>query len=133
MWWCDGCSGGYVVVVRWVGVASGVGPRWCMCVGGAGLVFWWWWRSRGNERRKRIGSVSCERGRVRENALVPYFVGDNGQKALFLYGQDDTIVPFNLLRKRKPRPKVDLDDETNKVWKLLLADINSEGIECEIN
>ncbi|KAM7263421.1 hypothetical protein ACFE04_001104 [Oxalis oulophora] len=64
-----------------------------------------------------------------QNALVPYFMGDNGQKALVLYGQDGTIVPFNLLRKRKPRPKVDLDDETNRVWKLLLADINSEGID----
>ncbi|KAM7264789.1 hypothetical protein ACFE04_002472 [Oxalis oulophora] len=61
-----------------------------------------------------------------QNALVPYFAGDNGQKALIVYGQDGTIVPFNLLRKRKPRPKVDLDDETNRVWKLLLADINSE-------
>ncbi|KAI7732343.1 hypothetical protein M8C21_001329, partial [Ambrosia artemisiifolia] len=29
----------------------------------------------------------------------------------------------------KPRPKVDLDDETSRVWRLLLEDINSEGID----
>ncbi|XP_042049964.1 DNA glycosylase/AP lyase ROS1-like isoform X2 [Salvia splendens] len=35
---------------------------------------------------------------------------------------------FDQVRRRKPRAKVDLDDETTRVWKLLLENINSEGI-----
>ncbi|PPS05464.1 hypothetical protein GOBAR_AA15199 [Gossypium barbadense] len=48
--------------------------------------------------------------------------------ALVVY-RDGTIVPFVPTRKRRPRPKVDLDEETNRVWKLLLENINSEGID----
>ncbi|KAG9134611.1 hypothetical protein Leryth_000942, partial [Lithospermum erythrorhizon] len=48
------------------------------------------------------------------------------QNALVVYRRDGTIVP---VRKRKPRPKVDLDDETTRVWKLLLEDIRNEGID----
>ncbi|KAI3797618.1 hypothetical protein L1987_32878 [Smallanthus sonchifolius] len=33
------------------------------------------------------------------------------------------------MKIRKPRPKVDLDDETSRVWRLLLEDINSEGVD----
>ncbi|KAK9131177.1 hypothetical protein Sjap_011664 [Stephania japonica] len=51
-----------------------------------------------------------------ENALVPY-----------VHGQ---IVPydglFDPVKKRKPRPKVDLDPETDRVWKLLMY---KEGID----
>ncbi|XP_050380354.1 protein ROS1C isoform X2 [Argentina anserina] len=53
--------------------------------------------------------------------------------ALVLYRRDDTVVPFNgafdPIKKRKPRPKVDLDEETDKVWKLLMDNINSEGVD----
>lgn len=55
------------------------------------------------------------------------------QNALVLYQRDGTLVPFegafNPIKKRKPRPKVNLDDETTRVWKLLLQDINSVGID----
>lgn len=53
------------------------------------------------------------------------------ESALVLYQRDGSMVPFgsSLARKRKPRPKVDVDDETDRVWKLLLQDINSEGID----
>jgi len=33
------------------------------------------------------------------------------------------------LDPRKLRPKVDLDEETNKDWSLLLADVNNSGID----
>ncbi|KAK9101329.1 hypothetical protein Scep_024759 [Stephania cephalantha] len=53
-----------------------------------------------------------------ENALVPY-----------VHGQ---IVPyeglFDPVKKRKPRPKVDLDPETDRVWKLLMY---KEGIDAD--
>ncbi|XVF07747.1 hypothetical protein REPUB_Repub06bG0166500 [Reevesia pubescens] len=63
-----------------------------------------------------------------QNALVPYNMRYQEHNALVVY-RDGTIVPFGPTRKRRPRPKVDLDDETNRVWKLLLENINSEGID----
>ncbi|WOH00832.1 hypothetical protein DCAR_0520207 [Daucus carota subsp. sativus] len=47
------------------------------------------------------------------------------QNAIVVYQRDGTLVT---VKKRKSRPRVDLDDETTRVWKLLLQDINSEGI-----
>ncbi|KAL4354289.1 hypothetical protein GQ457_06G009770 [Hibiscus cannabinus] len=63
-----------------------------------------------------------------KNALVPYTMRYQEHNALVVY-RDGTIVPFGPTRKRRPRPKVELDDETNRVWKLLLQNINSEGID----
>ncbi|CAH9138420.1 unnamed protein product [Cuscuta epithymum] len=51
------------------------------------------------------------------------------ETSLVLYPRDGTIAPFVEVKKRRPRPKVDLDDETTRVWKLLLQDINSQGID----
>ncbi|KAJ7976057.1 Transcriptional activator DEMETER-like protein [Quillaja saponaria] len=64
-----------------------------------------------------------------KNALVPYNTRKHRQNALVIYGRDGTIIPFDPIRKRRPRPKVDLDEETNRVWKLLLENINSQGID----
>ncbi|KAL8149978.1 hypothetical protein AgCh_006841 [Apium graveolens] len=47
------------------------------------------------------------------------------QNAIVVYQRDGTLVT---VKKRKSRPKVELDEETTRVWKLLLQDINSEGI-----
>ncbi|CAN6438680.1 unnamed protein product [Victoria cruziana] len=53
------------------------------------------------------------------------------QNAIVTYYGEGTIVPyagtFRPLRKRRPRPKVDLDEETNIKWKLLMG-IESAGI-----
>ncbi|XP_051130258.1 transcriptional activator DEMETER-like [Andrographis paniculata] len=53
--------------------------------------------------------------------------------ALVPYQRYGAIVPhdgsFDEVRRRQPKPKVDLDDETTRVWKLLLENINSEGID----
>lgn len=55
------------------------------------------------------------------------------QNALVIYGGGGTLVPFegsfNPIKKRRERAKVDLDEETNRVWRLLLENINSEGID----
>ncbi|GMI96634.1 demeter-like 1, REPRESSOR OF SILENCING1 [Hibiscus trionum] len=63
-----------------------------------------------------------------QNAIVPYNMRYKEQKALVLY-RDRTMVQFDPTKKRHPRPKVELDEETNRVWKLLLENINSEGID----
>ncbi|KAI5395863.1 DNA glycosylase/AP lyase ROS1 [Lathyrus oleraceus] len=57
---------------------------------------------------------------------------NTGAKELALYGQT-ALVPFqgsfDPIKKQRPRPKVDLDDETDRVWKLLLLDINHDGVD----
>lgn len=67
------------------------------------------------------------------NAVVPYNRQNQDDNALILYKRDGTVVPyegwFDPIKKRRQRPKVDLDEETNRVWKLLLGNINSEGID----
>lgn len=55
-----------------------------------------------------------------------------GKTALVPYKADGTIVPheeFNPIRRRKPRPKVDLDPETNRLWDLLMVKPVSESTE----
>ena len=65
-----------------------------------------------------------------QNMLVPY--NQQNQKNKRLVHEYGTIIPFegpfDPIRKQRPRPKVDLDEETNRVWKLLMLDINSHGI-----
>ncbi|PON34206.1 DNA glycosylase [Parasponia andersonii] len=51
------------------------------------------------------------------------------QNALVLYKGNRAVVPyegFEFIKKRKPRPKVDLDPDTNRIWNLLMG---KEGIE----
>ncbi|XVF23387.1 hypothetical protein REPUB_Repub13aG0033900 [Reevesia pubescens] len=46
------------------------------------------------------------------------------QNALVVYKGVGTVVPyegFEFIKKRKPRPKVDLDPETNRIWNLLMG------------
>ncbi|CAI8618322.1 unnamed protein product [Vicia faba] len=57
---------------------------------------------------------------------------NTGGKELALYGQT-ALVPFqgsfDPIKKQRPRPKVNLDEETDRVWKLLLLDINHDGVD----
>ena len=53
-------------------------------------------------------------------------------KALVLYKGDGALVPYGeveFLKKRKPRPKVDLDPETNRLWNLLMGKEGTEGLD----
>ncbi|XP_019453312.1 PREDICTED: protein ROS1-like isoform X1 [Lupinus angustifolius] len=67
---------------------------------------------------------------AKDLALVPY---KKKKKKRSLVNGDGTIIPFNgsfsPIRKQLPRPKVDIDEETDRVWKLLMLDINSHGID----
>ncbi|CAK8530169.1 unnamed protein product [Lathyrus sativus] len=55
-----------------------------------------------------------------------------GAKELALYGQS-ALVPFqgsfDPIKKQRPQPKVDLNEDTDRVWKLLLLDINHDGVD----
>ncbi|KAF8039695.1 hypothetical protein BT93_B2032 [Corymbia citriodora subsp. variegata] len=69
---------------------------------------------------------------VIQNTLS-YEMKNHEHNALVLYKRDGSIVPFGNpfgpMKKVGPRPKVDLDEETSQVWKLLSENINSEGID----
>lgn len=54
------------------------------------------------------------------------------QHALVPYKGSSTIVPYEQfdIKKRKPRPKVDLDPETDRIWKLLMGIEGSESAEA---
>ncbi|XP_010505197.1 PREDICTED: protein ROS1-like [Camelina sativa] len=64
-----------------------------------------------------------------ETALVPYSMKTQGNQIVVFGSGAGAIVPVTPVKKRRPRPKVDLDDETEKVWRLLLENINSEGVD----
>ncbi|XP_058204080.1 DNA glycosylase/AP lyase ROS1-like [Rhododendron vialii] len=79
------------------------------------------------EQLKRLDISNQE-----QRSLAPCYFRYEDLNALVIYQGHGSVVPFegsfNPVRKRKPRPKVDVDEETNRVWKLLLENINSEGI-----
>ncbi|WOK96342.1 hypothetical protein Cni_G05049 [Canna indica] len=53
------------------------------------------------------------------------------QNAIISYSANGSMIPyegpFDLTRKSRPRPKVDLDPETNRVWNLLMGN-QGEGV-----
>ncbi|XP_074269131.1 DNA glycosylase/AP lyase ROS1-like [Silene latifolia] len=67
-----------------------------------------------------------------KKSIVPYQKDKQQSNALVLYEKDGSIVPFegpfNPINKRRQRARVDLDDETTRVWRLLLENIDNEGI-----
>ncbi|KAK7355485.1 hypothetical protein VNO80_14741 [Phaseolus coccineus] len=77
-------------------------------------------------RRLNINTEARDLSFHEQNALVLY--KQQNQKQNSLIRVDGAIVPFQI-KKQHLRPKVDLDDETDRVWKLLLLDINSPGID----
>ncbi|XP_073315395.1 transcriptional activator DEMETER-like [Primulina huaijiensis] len=66
-----------------------------------------------------INSSGKEIGREERSALVPY----RGDGAIVSY------EAFDLIKKRRPRPKVDLDPETNRLWNILMGKEGSESPE----
>ncbi|XP_061368715.1 protein ROS1A-like [Gastrolobium bilobum] len=85
------------------------------------------------ERIRQLNINRETRGLVlhQQNALVPYKQENQNQSSLVR--GDGIIIPFqgsfDPIKKQQPRPKVDLDEETDRVWKLLMLDINSHGID----
>ncbi|XP_073276881.1 uncharacterized protein [Primulina huaijiensis] len=70
--------------------------------------------------RNQSAIVACHTFYQEHYALVPYQRGE-------------AVIPFdnsfNQVKRRRPRPKVELDGETIRVWQLLLENINSEGVD----
>lgn len=65
-----------------------------------------------------LDGVSKKGTRQPENAIVPY--------------QGDGPVVMYQAKKRKPRPKVDLDAESERIWKLLMGKEGpSEGTDAD--
>lgn len=64
-----------------------------------------------------------------ETALVPYSMKSQGNEIILFRGGAGAIVPLTPVKKRRARPRVDLDNETDRVWKLLMENINSDGID----
>ncbi|XP_051131165.1 DNA glycosylase/AP lyase ROS1-like [Andrographis paniculata] len=63
-------------------------------------------------------------------ALVAYHTNYQELNALVPYQGSGTLVPFDdQVKRKRTRAKVNLDDETTRVWKLLLENINNEGID----
>ncbi|CAA2959958.1 ROS1-like isoform X1 [Olea europaea subsp. europaea] len=83
--------------------------------------------------RLDLNAVSSLDAAIEHNTVMAYNMNYEEQYALVPYQRSEALVPFDssfyLGKRRRPRPKVDLDDETNRVWKLLLENINSEGID----
>lgn len=54
------------------------------------------------------------------------------QNAVVVYRGDGALVPYagaEFMKRRKPRPKVDLDPESNRIWNLLMGKEESKGVE----
>lgn len=43
------------------------------------------------------------------------------RNALVPYRGNNAIIPFEPIKKRKPRPKVDLDPESDRLWRQLMG------------
>ncbi|RAL45581.1 hypothetical protein DM860_009445 [Cuscuta australis] len=72
-----------------------------------------------------ILAIRLERIVISDNGEVP-----NDQNALIPYNGDRAMIPFeeyDLTKRRKPRPKVDLDPDTSKLWDLLMGKEGSES------
>ncbi|GAB2290946.1 hypothetical protein Dimus_025204 [Dionaea muscipula] len=84
-------------------------------------------QSRGpHEKQKNLVSIDDVICRFQHLHLYPTGreISQHEQHALVLYKGNGTMVPyeaFDPIRRRKPRPKVDLDPETNRIWKLLMG------------
>ncbi|GER45392.1 repressor of silencing 1 [Striga asiatica] len=78
-------------------------------------------------------NATNEKSEEKRNAFIAYHSHYQEQRALVPFQRSGALIPFDgsfdEVRRRRPRPKVNLDDETTRVWKLLLENINSEGID----
>lgn len=80
-----------------------------------------------------LNAESSQTSVQKQNRFTAYHTNYQEQHALVPFQRYGAVIPydnsFDQVRRRRPRPKVDLDDETTRVWKLLLENINSEGID----
>lgn len=79
--------------------------------------------------RKPKGVVSVEDLTCMLEGLCIYDENNKDRKALVPFRGNNAIIPFVPIKKRKPRPKVDLDPETDRLWRLLMGKEGSEASE----
>ncbi|XP_050945060.1 protein ROS1C isoform X5 [Cucumis melo] len=69
----------------------------------------------------------------KQNEIVTYEMQNQEHNALVVYRGDGSIVPFegslDPVKKRRRYAKVDLDEETVRVWKLLMDNSNKELVD----
>lgn len=72
--------------------------------------------------RKRKGVVSVEDLTYMLEGLCIYEKNEKKDRnALVPYRGNNAIIPFEPIKKRKPRPKVDLDPESDRLWRQLMG------------
>ncbi|CAA0818864.1 Transcriptional activator DEMETER [Striga hermonthica] len=78
-------------------------------------------------------NATNETSKEKWNAFKAYHSQYLEKRALVPFQRSGALIPFDgsfdNARRRRPRPKVILDDETTRVWELLLENINNEGID----
>ncbi|CAN1201019.1 DNA glycosylase/AP lyase ROS1 [Linum perenne] len=84
-------------------------------------------------KRLNINRKRRPNARARKNELVPHKAGKQKQNTMVIYKGDNRMVPydgpFEPMKRRRPRAKVEIDEETIRVFNLLLKDIDSEGVD----
>ncbi|CAM8926062.1 unnamed protein product [Rhodiola kirilowii] len=80
-----------------------------------------------NYRKSTMLARYNSRFQVKKPYLSSFDMINGEENMIVPYRRDGAIVPF--VRKKHPRPRVDLDAETNRVWNLLLENINNPGID----
>ncbi|KAL8210613.1 hypothetical protein R6Q57_005050 [Mikania cordata] len=81
---------------------------------------------RGRPRKQKV-EVSVDDITHMLDGLHIYHGNKKQQSELVLYRGSEAIVPFQPIKKRNPRPKVDLDPETERLWNLLMGNEGNEG------
>lgn len=81
--------------------------------------------------RKQKGVLSVENITCMLESLCIYDESEKERNALVPYrgNNNNAIIPFEPIKKRKPRAKVDLDPETDRLWRLLMGKEGSEAAE----
>ncbi|KAI7730169.1 hypothetical protein M8C21_001457, partial [Ambrosia artemisiifolia] len=86
-------------------------------------------KPKGRPRKQKDG-VSVEDIICMLEGLCIYEQKEKERNALVPYRGENAIIPFEPIKKRKPRPKVDLDPETDRLWRLLMGNEGSEAAEA---
>ncbi|KAL1827985.1 transcriptional activator DEMETER [Daucus carota subsp. sativus] len=92
-------------------------------------------KARSKPRKPKMSNLIEEITLRLESLLINIKINEEveqEQHALVPYNGSSTIVPYEQydIKKRKPRPKVDLDPETDRIWKLLMGIEGSESAEA---
>ncbi|MFS8012334.1 putative HhH-GPD domain, endonuclease III-like, iron-sulfur cluster loop, DNA glycosylase [Helianthus anomalus] len=86
-------------------------------------------RARGRPRKQKVEFSVVDEITYKLERLCIYDGNKKQQNELVLHRGSEAIIPFEPIRKRNQRPKVDLDPESERLWNLLMGDEGSKGAE----